>query len=368
MKERERSLLFYVTGHGYGHAARTAELARAVARRGSVATIHIRTTAPPHLFAGIEGARVVLEPARLDTGAVELDPLRIDPRASLERASELLGEADELARKEAEFVREHGVSLIVADAPYLAGDVAERAGVPCLAFGNFTWDWIYEPWVERFPEYTPVLERARGSYAKMQGWLRLPFSHESSLFPEVLDVPLVVRKPARSAAETFGMLALPGAGSLPRVLVGMRGGVSAEALVSAASGAGDWQFLHFEELPEPRPRNLARVSLGRDLSFTDVLTCCELVLSKPGYGVVAECAAWGARLLWPARADFREDSLTMGGAPRFFQALRLPARDYEAGNWAPYLRALHTARSPHERMRADGAEGCAEILEGWMRR
>ncbi|MDH7570436.1 MAG: hypothetical protein QHJ73_12720, partial [Armatimonadota bacterium] len=57
-----KGVLFYVGGHGFGHAARSAEVVRLLTARGR--TVWVRTTAPARFFSGIPG--VFLEHVCID--------------------------------------------------------------------------------------------------------------------------------------------------------------------------------------------------------------------------------------------------------------------------------------------------------------
>src|SRR5947208_1224739 len=100
------NLLFYGSGHGYGHAVRSAEVVRELAAQQRAETIYVRTTAPAHLFAGMQGTPIHISPAALDTGAVEVNPLQIDPERTLETAARFLKKRDAILTVEREFVQE----------------------------------------------------------------------------------------------------------------------------------------------------------------------------------------------------------------------------------------------------------------------
>ena len=75
----------------------------------------------------------------------EDDALTINPEQSLRELEALVARREAVVAEEVAAVRSVGPALIVSDVPFLAGDVAEAAGVPCVAVSNFSWDWIYEP-------------------------------------------------------------------------------------------------------------------------------------------------------------------------------------------------------------------------------
>jgi predicted glycosyltransferase len=130
------TLLYYVSGHGYGHARRSAEVIRALRAAAPDVNVYVRTSAPAHLFANLATGPVTAP--FIDVPVVERDALSIDWRATVGAAADVLRRRRALVAREVEAVRELDPSLVVADVPFLAGDLAAALGVPCVAVSNFT--------------------------------------------------------------------------------------------------------------------------------------------------------------------------------------------------------------------------------------
>ena len=145
----------YVSGHGFGHAVRCAELCRALLGPAPELHIQARTAAPAWIFP--PGVEVVSR--RLDVGVVQPDSLHVDPAATLARYAAHVRDEDALIAAEAAEIESLGARLVVADIPSAAFAVAERAGLPGLGVANFSWDWIYAPYVADAPSYAPLLDR-----------------------------------------------------------------------------------------------------------------------------------------------------------------------------------------------------------------
>ncbi len=170
------TILFYVSGHGYGHARRTAQIIKALLARRPDLELHVRSTAAARIFAPLPAERV--SPAEFDAGMAEDDALTINPALTLLRLEELIDRREAIVAGESAVVRSLRPGLIVADVPFMAGHVAAAAGVACIAISNFTWDWIYQPLfaadagnAARFARLLPVI---RDGYAKMCGAWNCP--------------------------------------------------------------------------------------------------------------------------------------------------------------------------------------------------
>ena len=356
-------IVYYVSGHGFGHARRAAEVARALARLRPDAQLIVRTTAPPRLFHGIANLEIQPPSLPLDPGAAEDDPLRINPLRTLEQASQVFARAPEIVQAEVEYLRDQAASLILCDIPSLAGDIADAAGLPCWAIGNFTWDWIYQPFVEDHRQFRWLHQTIADGYHKMTGLLRLPFAHEMPQFRQVLDMPLIAPPPGRERDEVLSQLNLR-SDARPAVLIAMRGGVDDSSMIRAATDAPDYLFISLTPLPPAAPENLHHIPLGPNLDFADLLAISQIVISKLGYGILSDCIAAGASLLYPPRTGFREDEITHHQAPQYLRMRPLPIADFYGGHWLPHLQALRRQPPPAAVMATDGAIACAEHVAG----
>jgi L-arabinokinase len=358
---RVRTIAYYVSGHGFGHARRTAALLRAMVAGSADVRVVVRTMAPAGLFAGIPSVVVSAPAERFDPGVVERGALTVDAGASLRRLAETLGRREEIVAAEAGFLREVGARRVVADVPFLAGDSAEAAGVPCVAVGNFTWDWIYEGFGA---EAGPLVQEIRASYRRMRRLYQLPFAHEVTSFREVVPVPLLAERSVADRSETLARLGVEENDRRMRVLVAMRGGVAEETLRRAAAESPEVMFFANQPVASA-PGNLRELGAMAG-AFTDVLAACDVVVSKLGYGIVSDCMANGVALLYPPRTGFREDEVAMREAPEYLRMRGIGVEDFRTGRWREGLAALRERSGPVKRMRTDGAEAIAELLRREM--
>jgi hypothetical protein len=184
----------------------------------------------------------------------------------------------------------------------------------------------------------------------------------------VVPVPLVARRATLEPADVMRRLGLDGGDDRPRVLVGMRGGVASDALERAARGAPNFLFLRLDrgDANPPAATNICPVRLEAGIDFSDLLAVSDVVVSKLGYGMIADCIAAGTRLVWPPRAGFREDEVTKAEAPRFLRMTELPAESFRGGQWLRALERVMALPEPPERMQTDGAAACARVIAGTL--
>ena len=190
-------IAFYISGHGLGHAMRMKELlgrVRALDPRGALL---VMGSMPGWVFTEPPALPAAFRRMRCDAGASQRNSLRLDVRRTLVENRAFYRGIGGLAREEAGRLRRARVGLVVGDIPPLAFLAASAAGIPSVAVGNFSWDWIYEAYEPAFPSFRPIVELIRDAYARADLLLRLPFHGRMDAFRRVRDIPLITRRAAR---------------------------------------------------------------------------------------------------------------------------------------------------------------------------
>jgi L-arabinokinase len=334
-------LAAYVSGHGYGHATRTAEVLRAVRERAVELPITVCTSAPAFLFEGAVAAPLSVRRVECDVGLVQQDALTIDEAGTAEALREFRAGWDALVAAEAGFLRASGARLVLGDIPPLAFAAAARAGVPSVALGNFSWDWIYGHFGVRQPALADAARHAAEAYARAELLLRLPFAGDLSVFARIEDIPLVARRPRVGKPEARRRLALD---ERPAVLLSF-GGVGMPGLDPAAFGRlPEYSFLLTGPAGAGSAPNLRRlgtrelVALGLD--YPDLVGAADVVVSKPGYGIVTDCIGARTRLVYTDRGDFPEYPILVSELPRSLPVAFASNADVRMGRLGAPLRRV----------------------------
>jgi L-arabinokinase len=346
-------IVFYVSGHGFGHASRDVALLRAlVARRPDVHVV-VRSAIAAEWFAGATATLgVALQHAQVDTGIVQIDSLRFDEEATAREAAHFYAAFDAHVDREAMAIRGLGADLVIGDIPPLAFAAAARADVPSVAISNFTWDWIYGvyPAFERLaPDVIPAIRRA---YASTTHALRLPLHGGFEPMAAVTrDIPFIARRSARDPVATRRALGLTSA--RPVVLSSFNAyGVTLPLDRLARSS-------RFELIDPARP-------LPDGFIYEDLVAAADVVVSKTGYGIVSECVANETALLYTSRGRFAEYDVFVAEMPRVLRCRYLSQEDLLAGHWADAIDELLAQPAPPERPRVDGADVATDAILDWV--
>ncbi len=353
----------YISAHGLGHVSRVVEVLNALRALRPDVRLTLRTRAPRWFFEfNLHGA-FALTPVALDVGAIQPDSLSIDAAATLRAATDLWARAPEIVAAERAALAPHAPSMILADIPALALDVAAALGIPGIALANFSWDWIYADYVGEHPAFGPIVDDLRASYGRTTLLLRLPLHGDLTAFPRIRDIPFVARRATLERADVRSRLGLPA--TAPLVLLSF-GGMGAR-LPAAPSAPRDAVFLTSRPLfpgvttPWCREIGLERLRAA-GVRYEDLVAAVDVVVTKPGYGIVAECIANGTPIVYTPRGRFAEYDCLLRGIQTHLPHALLSTDDLHAGRWKDPLAVTLGAARALPAVDTDGARIAAAAL------
>lgn len=354
-----KKLAYYITAHGHGHAARSCDLLAALHRQApDLGLVVVSDADPAFLRYRLPGIPFELRPGSFDAGLVQFDSIRGSAEATLEPALRLLADRAPNLKRETRFLRENRISLVVADIPALPLEAAAREGIPSFAVGNFSWNWIYADYAKTDPRWSPVVESYAEGYARADLLIRLPFHEPMSAFRRRADVPLLSR-PGRNRREELA--ARSGCPLSTRwVLVAVASLGWTEDALCRLSERTDFSFWTVEPLRWDRPNFHAA---DRALfPFSDVLASCDVVLTKPGYGIVSDCAVNAKPMAYALREGFAEAPLLVEGIRRHLRHAPVPLDDLYAGRIESALETALRAPPPLVPAQSGGEEKGARLM------
>jgi len=304
---------------------------------------------------------------------VQVDALTLDEADSIRRASAFHSDLVTRAASETRILRELGAGLIVGDIPPLAFAVGAAAGIPSIAIGNFTWDWVYGdyPRVRLAPSLLPAI---RGAYAKASMGLRLPMSGGFETIANVKDIPFIARHATRTREEVCKILKLPSDKSIVLASFGGYGlpGLDTDALAKLKK----YTVVTTANLPLGRTRKEmptaerkgSFVSVNEEsmydtgIRYEDLVGAAEAVVTKPGYGIISEAIANDTAILYTARGHFPEYDVLVSEMPKYVRNAFIGQDDLFAGKWESHIDKLLAQAKIKKKPDTNGADVAAEIL------
>lgn len=351
------SLVVYITAHGLGHAGRTCDVLSALRELEPELPITVVSRLPGWFLA----SRLPGVPVRelsLDVGMVQRDAVQVDLAATLQQVRSLNGDWESLLKQERSWLRGINAKLVVADIPALPLEAASLEGIPTVALGNFSWDWIYQSFQGQDPAWSQMVERCQGAYASCDRLLRYPFHAPMEAFSVVEDIPLVAR-PGENRREQLSQRFQLDPG-LPWVLFVFAQLDFSSAGVERLKQIGGVQLLTTGCLnwEGPGTRSLP----GGELRFCDLVASVDAVLTKPGFGILSDCVTNGTPLLYVERENFREAQIMEQATQDYTSHLRIDLADLYEGRLNQAFEQLGQLRRPAKELAVNGASAVAQRL------
>lgn len=264
----------------------------------------------------------------------------------------------EMIAEELTYIGRNKVELIVGDIPPLCFEIASRATIQSIAITNFTWDLIYRDYGKQCPDLLPLVADMERFYSQATLALTLPYSCELDVFPRREEIPWIARVSPLTkdeARQKFG---------LPRAAI----------IVLLSFGGLGVNHLHWEELTKPseyyfvatgkaiREEGNLRIVPDAQRSYADLIRATDVIVTKPGYGIVADAIAHQVPVLYTDRRDFAEHPKLVEALNQCATADFVPQADLLAGKLVPHLnRILDETRKP-SRVALNGATVAAEKI------
>ncbi len=359
-------LVFYVTGHGFGHATRSLAVVERILSERPGTRVIIRSSVPEQFLRLTAPVGLEIQALQADTGMVQVDSLEIDEAGTARAAAEFYRTFDQRVAAEASLLERLDVSAVIGDIPPLAFAAARAASRPSVAIANFTWDWIYRAYPDFERAAAGVIETIASAYATATRTLRLPFAGGfESMAPTIRDIPLIARQSRLGKARARVALGL--SNDRPIVLGSFGGHQTAIPYDDIADRCRITLVVTDHESRqsgESLRRFTARDLADRGLRYEDLVAAADIVVSKPGYGIVSECIANDSALLYTSRGHFAENDVLVDAMARVMRCRYLEQEAVRAGTWQEAIDALLEQPMPTERMETNGASVAArEILD-----
>ena len=336
---------------------RSHQVIRALASSRPDLRLYVRTTAPEWLFHNAP-APVHHSRQAIDVGIVQQDGLRMDLRKTLAACQKIYDDSENIIEREKAFVREHGISLIIGDTPPICFEIAARAGIPSISITNFTWDVIYRAYLKGYPGFRSLVDRMAAFYQRTTLALTLPYPCDPSMFPCREAIPWVTRESSLTRAQARRQFGLPENATI--VLLSF-GGLGLDRLPVAKLN-GQCEFL-FVTTGKSRKRNSNLLILPEPQSrYEDLVRAVDVIVTKPGYGIVADALAHQVPILYTDRDVFPE-------YPRLVEALDdcataefIPQDDLLTGKLDSHLQRLLSKAAHWPQIELNGAPIAAQRI------
>jgi UDP:flavonoid glycosyltransferase YjiC (YdhE family) len=355
-----KTIAYFVSPHGYGHAARACAVMEAMHARQPDLRFEIFTRAPFWFFEASLGFQFGYHLCTTDIGLIQSSPLVEDLPATLRALEEFIPFTPERLAPAVQSLHEQGCNLAICDISPLGIAAAHAAGLPAVLIENFTWDWIYggflaeEPGLSKIiPEFARVFNAAD---ARIQTEPVTVYAQSADL----ITCP-VARPPRKSKAAVRRALGIPV--DAPAVMVTMGGFELDYSFLELLTDMPTVFFI----LPGGSAKievrgNLALLPNHSDFYHPDLIHASDAVISKAGYSTIAEAYYASIPFGYVSRDQFRESPVLSAFIQQHIGGFEIDGASFQSGEWVKAVpRLLKT--SPIPRKAENGAAQVAEFIE-----
>ncbi|AXR64557.1 glycosyltransferase family 1 [Leptospira mayottensis 200901122] len=308
-------ITYYVSGHGFGHISRSMEIILYLLRSFSELEIDLVTVREKFLTTlslseedskNLERLRV--RKKVVDVGMIQKDSLSIDIPATEENLKEFDLKKRYIQISEIDSCLDFETELIISDSASLPFMVADKIKIPSLFVGNFTWDFIYSGYAKESPIFERTAKVLYEEYYHATFGLLLPFACPAPSLADHKQIGLVGRRPYlnKEAAKEFFQL--------PKDKIHLLFSFGAYGVETSRF---HWECFDsekytivlsgtdfdFTQIPKKQRDGIIQLS---GVHYPDLLTACDYVITKPGYGIMSESVYAKTPLLYTDRGNFPE--------------------------------------------------------------
>ncbi|MGE4558968.1 MAG: hypothetical protein AB7E77_02100 [Desulfobulbus sp.] len=346
-----------ISGHGFGHATRAIAVMQALGRRIE-ARFTILTSVPAWLFASSLTAPHTVHAMTTDVGLVQQSALTEDLAATLVALRNLYPLGDKVVERAAGLL--DGCRLVLCDIAPLGIAAAKRAGVPSVLVENFTWDWIYQGYLDRCPQLSEPSVYLRDLFQQADYRIQtMPVCHPRPCDLVVEPVARSLHAPDKIRQRFF---CAPEQRLVLLTMGGIRSGQRQAVDLNALVRRPDTVFVLTGRSREDEfTENLRFLALDGPWYFPDLVAATDLVVGKSGYSTVAEAYRGQTAYGYIKRPGFRES----GGLEAFLDShllsWEIDACDLANGTWLERLSSLPAEKRSTPRP-GNGADQIADFL------
>lgn len=353
-----KRVLYYISGHGFGHAVRSAQVVRELFQRGI--QCEILSSAPRYIFdCNLRDVRFHYHYLENDIGVRQRGSLEVDLQATIQGWSECLAGEKDWMEAQLRLARDIKPDAIVGDITPFAFPLARRAGLPSFLVASFTWDWILDFYKDDAAAFGEIAARLREHYLLADQLIYTPLSFGLPPVKKARLVPLIGKRSSFSREELRDRLKLD---SRPAFLISFGGFGLREMEKLGLDGMKDFQFI-FLAGKDKKDGNLISFS-GGSAAHEDLVAVSDAVITKPGYGISAEAILNATPMIYTSRGKFAEYEPLVEELKRYIPTSCISNEELFSGGLKPYLERPPRFSDGLLTDPGTGAGDAAEIIGG----
>ena len=359
-KPSDISIAFFISPHGFGHAARASAVMDALWLKRPEVRFEIFTQVPLWFFENSLLVPFNYHACLTDIGMAQKSSLHEDLDQTLELLDRFLPFEPSGVVRLAERIKRLKCRIVVSDIAPLGIAVARKAGAPSVLVENFTWDWIYRQYWDIKPLFIDFTKYLQDIFANADHHIQT----EPVCFPQKTELrTLPVSRALKSSSATMRKrFHIDSERSM--VLITMGGIPTRNRFVDKLRHKNHITFI----IPGGAASltmntNVIRFPFDADVYHPDLVQACDTVIGKVGYSTLAEVYYAGIPFGYIPRPRFRESKQLVGYIAKNMSGMEIDADEFESGHWISRVDNL-LALPRKNQSSVNGSEQAADYLAG----
>lgn len=332
-----RRIAFFISPHGFGHAARAAGIMEALAEIESSIEFDIFTSVPAWFFANSDTFAFQYHFLLSDIGLVQKTPFQEDLPKTVENLKKFLPFDHSQIVRVAEKIRQLKSELVICDIAPMGIRVAKAAEVPSVLIENFTWDWIYQGYAEEAAAINEFSVYLQSIFAEATCHIQT----------EPICNPAMVDFTAEPASRKFKTPAHTIRQSLQlpdscKVVMITAGGIPKQyAFIDKLKNQTGIHFIIPGASKSLTVRdNLILLPENSNYHHPDLINASDAVIGKAGYSTIAEVYHAGIPFGYATRTHYRESKPLVNFIENEMMGVAIAESEFQNGTFVRHLEKL----------------------------
>ena len=363
MSKNANRIAYFISPHGFGHAARAAAVMGAMAELAPTTRFDIFSRIPPWFFEDSLPFGFDYHSLLTDIGLSQKSAFEADLDETLQQLDAFLPFNQTTVNATAQKINRLGCNLVICDIAPIGIAVAKQAGIPSVLVENFTWDWIYarylkdRPRMESHANYLKRLFRTADIHIQTAPVCK-PVSADLTTLPVSRKIRTAkIKLKAQLGLAPHEKAVLISTGGVPHkygFLEKLKAHKKVRFIIPGGSNAA--------KICE----NLILLPHQSTYYHPDLVNMSDAVVGKVGYSTLAEVYHAGVPFGYSRRRNFRESAKLVAYIRNRMPAICIEESEFHEGDWIPKIENL-LKLAPARRNESNGAGQIASFLLDFLK-
>ncbi len=356
---KTRHLVYVISSHGYGHAARACAVMEAMLKVDGNLHFHILTEVPQWFFKeSLPIKNFTYHRAFTDVGLAQKSPFEEDIEQTIKNLRRNIPFSREFVRSLADDLQTFRPRVVITDISVLGNLLSRELNIPSVLIENFTWDEIYRHYLKNARELQPFIDYFSVLYNRFD--LRIQTQPILKKINDAQQVAPIARRARSSAAEIRQKLSIPD--DAPAVLISTGGIKTRHSFLPQLKSFRHCYFIVPHDVEKVVFEDNLRVLPHHSKFFhPDLVNASDVVVCKAGYSTVAEAYLHSKKIILIKRKVFPESRTIEAFVQKELVQRIVEPSFFDDQGWQKVLEEI-LKEKVRQQVNPNGAQQVAKIL------